>query len=165
MYIKNDYRNNNLAYVTKSGRGIPQIDYFTLPYQHIEEAIMNLTIYYNSFIHENYTIIKPIIVHGLVSALQIFNDGNTRFGRTLQALKTYELTKKNLKCYFDMPAIYISDSYFDYREQYRNKISDIAINPCNETWNNWINFNLNRTEDEIYYRNSKLKQYQKRLYQ
>lgn len=161
-YMKNDYRTNNLAYVLKSGRE-NQIHYFSLPCQDIEEAIMNLTIYYNSNIHENYTLVKPTLIHGLVGALQIFNDGNTRFGRTLQSLKTYELTEKNLGRYFSLPTLYTSDAYFDYREQYRNKIADIAINPDNESLNNWVNFNLNRAEDQIFYMNQKVLTYQKKL--
>lgn len=161
-YIKNDYRTNNLAYVLKSGRE-NQIHYFSLPCQDIEEAIMNLTVYYNSMMHEDYTLVKPIIIHGLFGALQIFNDGNTRFGRTLQALKNYELTERNLGCYFSLPTLYTSEAYFDYREQYRNKIADIAINPDDESWNNWINFNLNRTEDQLYYVGQKLSTYQKKI--
>lgn len=161
-FIKNDYRTNNLAYVQKSGRQPQQIHYFSLPCQDIEEAIMNLTIYYNGIFHEDYTLIKSTIIHDLVGALQIFNDGNTRFARTLQALKIYELTEKNLGYYFELPAFYTSDSYFDYREQYRNKIADIAINPDNESWNNWVNFNLNRIEDQVFYMNSKLENYQKK---
>lgn len=124
---------------------------------------MNLTIYYNSNIHENYTLVKPTLIHGLIGALQIFNDGNTRFGRTLQSLKTYELTEKNLGRYFSLPTLYTSDAYFDYREQYRNKIADIAINPDNESLNNWVNFNLNRAEDQIFYMNQKVLTYQKKL--
>lgn len=160
-YIKNDYRQDNLAYVCKSGRGDLQIHYFSLPCEDIEESIMNLTIYYNSIIHENYTLIKPTIIHGLVGALQIFNDGNTRFGRTLQALKAYELTERNLGYNFQTPAFYTSNAYFDYREQYRNKIADIAINPDNESWNSWVNFNLNRIEDQVFYMNNKLHEYAK----
>lgn len=160
-YIKNDYRQDNLAYVCKSGRGDLQIHYFSLPCEDIEELIMNLTVYYNSTIHDNYTLIKPTIIHGLVGALQVFNDGNTRFARTLQALKTYELTERNLGYYFPTPAFYTSDAYFDYREQYRNKIADIAINPDNESWNNWVNFNLNRIEDQIFYMDNKVKKFTK----
>ncbi len=160
-YIKNDYRQDNLAYVCKSGRGDLQIHYFSLPCEDIEESIMNLTVYYNSTIHDNYTLIKPTIIHGLVGALQVFNDGNTRFARTLQALKTYELTERNLGYYFPTPAFYTSDAYFDYREQYRNKIADIAINPDNESWNNWVNFNLNRIEDQIFYMDNKVKKFTK----
>ena len=160
-YIKNDYRQDNLAYVCKSGRGDLQIHYFSLPCEDIEESIMNLTVYYNSTIHDNYTLIKPTIIHGLVGALQVFNDGNTRFARTLQALKTYELTERNLGYYFPTPAFYTSDAYFDYREQYRNKIADIAINPDNESWNNWVNFNLNRIENQIFYMDNKVKKFTK----
>ena len=35
-------------------------------------------------------------------------------------------------------------------------MSNLAINPDNETWNSWINFNLNRFQDRMYYEEQKL---------
>ena len=161
-YGKNNYRTNNFTYVSKSGKEWNAIHYFALPCEEIESGIMNLTIYYNSLIHNEHTLIKPCLVHGLVGALQMFDDGNTRMGRMLQNVKIYELTEDNLKYYLISPALYSSKSYLDYREQYRNKLGDVAIKPSDESWNHWINFNLNRMEDQIYYMNNKLLDYQKR---
>lgn len=161
-YAKKEYRTNDDTYVTKSGKFERlQIDYFALPCEDIEEGIMNLCIYYNSKIHDNYTLIKPCLIHGLTGALQMFDDGNTRMGRMLQNIKVYELTEDNLKYHLSSPTFYSSKSYFEYREQYRNKLGSIAVSPNDETWNNWINFNLNRMEDQIYYMNNKLREYKK----
>ncbi len=162
QYAKKDYRDNNLGFVSKSGKGDLKILYFSLPYQDIEQGIMNLTLYYNSELHEQYTLVKPCLIHGLVGALQMFQDGNTRLGRMLQNVKIYELTEKNLKYYFPTPAFYSSRSYFDYREQYREKLGDVAIHPTDATWDKWINFNFNRIEDQIYYMDHKLEQYKRR---
>ncbi len=159
QYARKDYRTNNLAYVTKSGRGPEQIHYFSLPCEDIECGLMNLTIYYNSQFHDNYTLIKPCLVHGLTGALQMFDDGNTRLGRMLQSVKIYELTELNLRKFLTGPALYSSRAYLPYREQYRNKLADIAIEPCDETWNAWLNFNLNRLEEQIFYMDNKLKKY------
>lgn len=160
-YAANDYRTNDLAFVAKSGYGPTKVHYFTLPCKDIECALMNLTLYYNSKFHDNYTLIKPTLVHGLTGALQMFSDGNTRLGRMLQNIKTFELTEDNLTDRLNSPALFTSRSYRDYREQYRNKLADVAISPSDETWNNWINFNLNRMEDQVYYMNKQLNKYKK----
>lgn len=161
QYARKDYRTNNLAYVTKSGQGPEQIHYFFLPCEDIECGLMNLTIYYNSQLHDNHTFLKPILIHGLTGALQMFDDGNTRMGRLLQNIKIYELTELNLKIHLSGPALYSSRSYLQYREQYRNKLADIVIEPSDETWNTWLKFNLNRLEDQIFYMDHKLEKYMK----
>lgn len=161
IYAERDYRMDNWSYVIKKVHGEEQVHYFSLPYQEIEEGIMNLTLYYNSNFHNQYTLIKPILVHGLVGALQMFDDGNTRCGRILQNVKAHELTIKNLKIHLSSPALYSSRAYLPYRDQYRKKLGDVAIEPNEETWNNWINFNLNRIEDQTYYMDTKLKEYKK----
>ena len=70
---------------------------------------------------------------------------------------------EKLKTYFPNPPIYISTSYLEYRDQYRKKIGDITIHPNDETWNQWLNFNFNRFEDQLYYMEAKLKSYSKSL--
>jgi len=163
IYTKYDYREDDTSYVVKRVKGEPTVHYFSLPCSDIEEGIMNLTLYYNGNLHEEYTLLKPMIIQGLVGSLQMFYDGNTRSARTLQSVKLYELTEKNLKKYFPNPPIYISSSYLHFRDQYRQKIGEIAINPNDETWIQWLNFNLNRFEDQLYYMNDKLGYYTKSL--
>lgn len=161
VYADKEYRTRNTTYVSKSGYGETKVHYFALDYHDIEEGIMNLTLYYNSNLHNQYTLIKPVLVHGLVGALQMFDDGNTRCGRILQNVKAHELTEKNMKIDLPSPALYSSRAYLPYRDQYRQKLGDIAIEPNEETWNSWINFNLNRIEDQTYYMDSKLAEYKK----
>ncbi len=161
IYADKEYRTSNTTYVSKSGYGETKVHYFALDYHNIEQGIMNLTLYYNSNFHNQYTLIKPVMIHGLTGALQMFDDGNTRCGRILQNAKVYELTKRNMKVDLPSPVLYSSRAYKQYREQYRNKLGDIAIEPNEETWNNWINFNLNRIEDQTYYMDSKLEKYKK----
>ena len=160
-YANKEHRTDNEAFVGKRKNGELEIRYFPISHEKIEEAIMNLTLYYNSDIHQNHTLIKPIILHGLTGALQIFDDGNTRFGRMVQNVKIYELTGLNMKMYLSNPALYCSKSYYDFREQYRKKIGEIAIDANNDSWDSWINFNLNRIEEQIYYANNKLADYKK----
>ena len=39
--------------------------------------------------------------------------------------------------------------YFPFREEYRNLITDLVLKCDNDSWNNWIKFNLRRIEDAI----------------
>jgi len=160
-YSNKEHRTDNEAFVGKRKNGEIEIRYFPISHEKIEEAIMNLTLYYNSNLHQEYTLIKPILLHGLIGALQMFDDGNTRFGRMVQNVKIYELTGINLKKDLSNPALYCSKSYYDFRDQYRKKIGEIAMESSDESWNNWINFNLNRIEEQIYYANTKLEDYKK----
>ena len=160
-YADKEHRTDNEAFVGKRKNGELEIRYFPISHEKIEEAIMNLTLYYNSNLHQEYTLIKPIILHGLIGALQLFDDGNTRFGRMVQNVKIYELTGINMKMYISNPALYCSKSYYDFREQYRKKLGEVAIESNNDNWDNWINFNLNRIEEQIYYANAKLSDYKK----
>ncbi len=162
-YATKDYRTDNNAFVAICQDGNVKIRYFTIDFKDIETAINNLTVYYNGNLHNQYTLIKPILIHGLVGAIQLFDDGNTRLGRMLQNIKIYELTNKNLDINLSLPALYNSRSYKDYRTQYREKLGAMVVEPGEETWNKWINFNLNRIEDQIYYANSKLNEYKRAI--
>lgn len=161
QFSTKQYRTDNESFVGKKKNGELQIRYFPISYENIEEAVMNFSLYYNGNLHEQHTLIKPVLLHGIIGVLQIFDDGNTRFGRMIQNVKIYELTGVNMNKYLSNPAIYSSKSYSDFREQYREKLGEIAIAPTDESWNNWLNFNLNRIEEQIYYANNKLKQYKK----
>lgn len=162
-FAKKDYRTDNEAFVARKKNGEVLISYFSIDYRDIEKAIKHLICYYNGDAHNKLTLIKPIIIHGLVGAIQMFDDGNARLGKMLQNVKTFELTNKNLGISLESPALYNSRSYADYRSQYREKLGNIVIHEGNESWNSWINFNLNRIEDQLYYASSKLKEYQKAI--
>ena len=161
-YTKNDYRTTDNTFVTKSGSAF-EIHYFALPTSQIEDAMMNLMFYYNSQVHNEHPFINPIIIHGLIGALQMFDDGNTRLGRTLQSLKMYELLQVRERYDFASPFIYSSRSYLAYRHDYRDKLGEVAICPNEENWDQWIKFNLLRLEEQIFYNRNKLKEYKKIL--
>ena len=44
------------------------------------------------------------------------------------------------------------------KENYRELMSNLAINPDNEGWNAWINFNLNRLQDRMNYEEERIEQ-------
>jgi len=63
------------------------IDYFPIDYKDINVALQKLSALYNTrLLGEEYdnVFIQPFLIHGLYGAIQVFSDGNTRFGRIMQ---------------------------------------------------------------------------------
>ncbi len=157
-YANNDYRNNNDTYISQEDyNGSITPYYFALDYKDIPEAIDRLLEYYASNDDTN-IFQKGIITHGLIAALQMFNDGNTRYGRVLQYLKIKDLTEKLYQKQLDQPYLYGTKAYYPMKENYRELMSNLAINPDNESWNAWINFNLNRLQDRMNYEEERIEQ-------
>lgn len=163
-YAEQDYRMDNEVFVGRHDGDEICIDYFTLPHDDIEEAIAKTLDFYDSSELDDHVFLKGQIVHGLVATLQMFSDGNTRYARILQNLKVYDLTSKNLGTNLGLPALYGTRSYFPWRGKYRELISHLAIDSCDNSWNEWFRFNLNRTEDSIYFLDHKLDGYKKMVY-
>lgn len=159
-----DHRIDNEAFVVRVENGNPMIRYFALLYTDIEEAIKKIMEFYNSDTYDDRIFLKSQIIHGLVASLQLFDDGNTRYARILQNLKLSELTNKKYNYNLPLPALYGTRSYFPYRSKYRELIGNLAINPNYENWDTWFNFNLNRTEDAIFFIDNKLTAYKKMIY-
>lgn len=161
-YANKDYRTDNYACVGKilPGGG-KHVNYFSLSYTDIEEAIDNLLNFYNSEEFDQQILLKPQVIHGIIAALQMFDDGNTRYGRILQNIKLFDLTKKQLDDSLESPTLYGTRSYFPYRGKYRELINELVISPSQESWDNWFNFNLNRIEDQMFFLNEKIEQYKK----
>ncbi len=156
QFAEKDYRDNNDTYISQvdyDGSITPY--YFALDYKDIPEAIDRLLEYYDSN-EDTDPFQKGIITHGLVAALQMFSDGNTRYARILQYLKIKDLTEKLYDKKLSQPYLYGTRAYYPLKENYRELMSNLAINPDNETWNSWINFNLNRFQDRMYYEEQKL---------
>lgn len=161
QYANKDYRTDNEAFVGRREQGELKIRYFTLPFTDIEEAIERTVDFYNSDSYNDNLFVKSQIVHGLIASLQVFDDGNTRYARLLQNMKLFELTNSQLGHSFTSPTLYGTRAYFPFRDKYRELIGDLAIAPTNEHWNAWFEFNLNRMEDQMFFLENKLEQYQK----
>lgn len=158
----NGYRTNNRRFVGTWNNGVRNIQYFPIEYKNIDIAVSEFLKYYNEKEKQELSVLlKPFVIHGLLAALQLFNDGNTRLARLLQHIKIWESTAEIFKLDISMPAIYMSRSYYPYRTEYRNKIKNIAIEMDNNSWNDWFNFNLNRLEDQLFYIDENLEQYKK----
>lgn len=154
--INSGYRSSNNHYVGYVENGERIINYLPISHQDIKEAMQIFFSYYDANVTSELEVFtKPFIIHGLLAALQVFADGNTRMARTLQYVKLQTLTNEiivpesNLKP-FELPAIYFSKNYLPYRYEYRKLIEEIAQNPHSEKWNRWIEFNLHRMQERIY---------------
>lgn len=157
-FAKKDYRDNNDTYVSQvDWNGTVTPYYFAIDYKDIPEALDRIIEYYQSN-GDTDIFQKGIVTHGLVAALQMFNDGNTRIGRVLQYIKIKDLTEKLFDRKLDQPYLYGTRSYYPYKENYRELMSNLAINPDNDTWNAWINFNLNRLQDRMTYEEPRIEE-------
>lgn len=151
---KKGLRTDNFKFVGSWENGERKIQYFPILYTQIDEAIDKFLEFYNSNINnldKEYDIfVKPIIYHGLLAALQLFNDGNTRFARLIQNVEIWGLMNNKLDKSIKLPILYATKQYFPYRNEYRNLIKNIAIYHDEDSWNKWISFNLKRFQESLY---------------
>lgn len=151
---KQGLREDNLKFVGTWENGERNIQYFPIISDDIDKALTKFLKFYNSNIDntekEYDAVLKPIIYHGLIAALQLFKDGNTRFARTVQHVELWGMLNNIVDKGIEMPIIYATRQYFPFRNQYRELIKNIAIQNSEEAWNEWFNFNLHRIQDNIY---------------
>ncbi len=160
-FADKDFRTDNDIYVGYIDKGQVIVEYLPISYTLIEEAIERLLDFYHCDMFDEYLFFKAQIIHGLVVVLQMFHDGNSRYGRILQNLKVGELTNKILEYSFIWPPFYSTKAYIPFRYDYRMLIKELAINPPIDQWNKWFNFNLNRVEDTMYLMEDKIKKFSK----
>ena len=148
--IKPNHRINNNHIVGYFDENEKRIDFLPISYDEIEWALAYFISYFNKpEVKEEELLIKPFILHGLLATLQMYEDGNTRLGRTFQHLKMFMLTNKFLDVDLKLPVLYFSRTYLPYRKQYRDLIAEVALKPDNESWNKRLLFNLRRVQDQI----------------
>ena len=63
----------------------------------------------------------------------------------------YKLINDQLGLNLLLPVVYASRQYAAYRSDYRKKIENIVLNNNQQAWDEWINFNINRIQDGIFY--------------
>lgn len=152
-------RTNNTIFV---GNNKNDISYIPIDHQEIPEALNKLLTYYNQkeFTTKEELFTNPIIVHGILAALQCFKDGNTRLARILEHINLWNFTPQltDIKD-LESPAVYISEAIMvmGKRNEYRELIKNIAIDPNNKSFNAWIKFNLLLIEKQIHLNQDKIK--------
>lgn len=157
--INEGIRTRNLSYVNKKENDKIVVDYIPVDYKDIEKGIDYILKIYNNknITNETDILIKPIMIHGLIAALQMFKDGNTRLARIYENIMIWDLSNKIYNFEQD-PSIYISEAIYKYadRSEYRKLISNIAINPNIDTLNKWIEYNLLLIEKQIFLNRDKI---------
>lgn len=145
-----NYSTNNRKFVGFFENKERYIQYLPLDCKDIEEAMNLFFQYYNDSDDKLNLFFKPFLIHGIIAALQVFDDGNTRLARLLQNTKIYKSTNKLLDKNLESPSLYVTRAYFPQRYEYRELITKVATDPNSENINNWIKFNINRTEDTLF---------------
>lgn len=146
-----NYRTNNRRVVGKWSNKGRYIDYFPIPYDEIKDTMQEFLDYYHEKeTREEYLFIKPFLIHGMIASLQVFDDGNTRFGRLLQHVILFQQTNDILNKNFPIPTIYITRMYYQYYQKYRSLIRELVTECNNEILTEWCIFNLRRLEEQIW---------------
>ena len=159
-----EFRKENSIFVGYYQNGKRIIEFFPIDYKSIPTAVCEFLNYYNNQdINFEQSFIKPLIVHGLISGLQIFKDGNTRFARMLQHAILYDSTVKYLDSSLPSPALYSSKTYYPFREKYRYLIKNLITENSNEAWNQWFTFNYHRFEDQVMVNEENIRELKKTL--
>ncbi len=145
-----DFRKYNDKFVGTYEGGERIINYIPPRVTDIETLADLFLEYYNSEELNKDLFTSPIIEHGLLATMQIFDDGNTRLSRVLQHAKLYHQTKTILGYDFSNPILYCSKMYYPQRGEYRRLTVQMAKNPDNEAFDNWILFNHKIFRNQIY---------------
>lgn len=129
------------------------ICYFPLKHSEIDIAIKKLLSFINSDKSDNKykKILMPMACHGLIAALQLFKDGNTRYGRLIQNIIMFQLLNDEFNLNLSLPIVYATRQYAPFRDDYRGLVQGIVVNNDNQAWEDWFKFNLKRIQDGIYY--------------
>lgn len=132
------------------------ISYEPIDYEEIEENMNEIIEILNGNIFDN-VFLKPFIVHALIAIIQPFVDGNTRLARLIQSVEIMRLTneKKEIVSY---PTLYLTGNY-RLNRGYRRNIGSIALNPNEENWNLWFEYNLKMVDEQLFYLNNEVKKY------
>lgn len=157
-----NYRSDNDKWVGGYGTsGDIRVDYYPPDYKEVI-ALMSQTLeFLNSNLETgdlNHILVKPFIVHGAIAYIQPFGNGNTRLSRVLQHGKIWQMTNNSLGTNLSLPVLYLSKNYLMTRPKYRNLIKQIATE---QNWNAWIDYNLDMTDEQLYFSNSKLQSVKK----
>lgn len=140
---------------------INSVSYIPIDYRNIKIALELILNLYNdkTLLDKKDIFVNPILIHGLLSSLQCFRDGNSRLARVLEHVRLWELTNKMLSIdSLELPVLYSSDGIIRLNKQneYRKHIKEFAINPSNATFNEWIKFNMFIFEKQIYYNQDRI---------
>lgn len=151
------FRQNDTKFVGSfNPDGTKRIDYMPIEHSKIEENIEGVLAFLNDNNIDN-VFINPFIVHGIISVMQPFDDGNTRLSRLIQHAKIWKNTNQLYSTKFELPTLYLSKNYLLTRGHYRDLITNLAVEKNNDAWNKWFTYNLDMVDEQLYYLNNNIK--------
>lgn len=151
------YRQNDTT-VSRINNGQIIVSYVPPMPEEINSYMRTLIKYlnHNNKEDEDIILLKPIIAHAYIAALQPFDNGNTRLARLLQYGEIFKLSRDILNAKLEKPALYFSKNYLLSGKDYRLRIRELVYT---EEWNEWIKYNLYKIDDQLYYNGNELIKY------
>lgn len=158
------YRKKDDIVVSGIEAGVNDIHFIPIRKEQIPEAMDLLCKFINSQADKEEEIfLKPFTIHALIALLQSFPDGNTRLARLVHHLKIWDLTRRFNLSNINLPALYMSKSFYVMRGSYREKIRKIVVDKTDDAWNSWYRFSLNAVNEQLYYGIKNLESIKRRL--
>lgn len=140
------------TYISEISNGIERTLYVAPKSEEVNTYLNYLYTFLNNNTNDELDVfLTPYLAHFYISALQPFNNGNTRLARLIQYGGIFKASRKLLDYNLKQPALFLSENYQLNRINYRRMIADIVLNPSDENFNKWINYNLNMTDEQLYY--------------
>ncbi len=139
------------TYISEISNGIERTLYVAPKSEEVNSYLDYLyTFLDNNTNNELDVFLTPYLAHFYISALQPFNNGNTRLARLIQYGDIFKASRKLLDYNLNQPALFLSENYQLNCFNYRRMIADIVLEPSDENFNRWINYNLNMTDEQLY---------------
>ena len=139
------------TYISEISNGIERTLYVAPKSEEVNSYLDYLyTFLDNNTNNELDVFLTPYLAHFYISALQPFNNGNTRLARLIQYGDIFKASRKLLDYNLKQPALFLSENYQLNCINYRRMIADIVLEPSDENFNRWINYNLNMTDEQLY---------------
>ncbi len=147
------------AYVSETTNGIEKVCYYAPNPEEIKPYLNKILEFLNSDDNkkEQDILYNSILTHFYIAALQPFGNGNTRLARLIEYGSIFKLSREVLGSKIKSPALFVSKNYLMTRASYRNNISKLVNEPTDDSFNNWMNYNLNMVDEQIYFCNNILK--------
>ncbi len=158
------YRTKDNIVVEGMESGVRDIHFIPIRKEEIPEAMELICKFINSqATKEEEIFLKPFTAHALIALSQAFPDGNTRLARLVHQLKIWDLSRKFNLTNVNLPALYMSKSFFMMRGNYRKNIRRIVVEKTDDAWNRWYSFSLDAVNEQLNFGISNLEQIKRRL--
>ena len=113
-----------------------------------------------SYDYSDNPFVAGIILNLLISKIQPFRDANKRTARVVQNLKFTDKINEYYGTNLKLNPINISARVLEYTPVFNKRFNNVEFNlehETNDAINSWIDFHLNRVEDQLYFLNNNIK--------